>query len=275
MTIKPDYSQVQTEAARRILIEVMNILEEYKEDMRVVGGWVPDLYYPERYHVRSIDVDVLLNHVTLAEKDPGYLTIDRILKKNGFIKDSKSYFKYIKTISIKGMELAVDLDMLAGKYGGKHGTVSQHVSGLKALPATGGNYAFDYPAFETRISGTRPDGASDSAIIQVIDLIPFLVMKTSALGRGKSKDAYDIYFILKNYTGGPSVLAKRVAPIMHSEIIHTMLIKLSAKFESPKHAGPIDVADFLDEKDEEIYAINCQDAFQVVQAFLYPIFSHI
>jgi len=59
MTIKPDYSQIQTEAARRILIEVMNILEEYKEDMRVVGGWVPDLYYPERYHVRSIDVDML------------------------------------------------------------------------------------------------------------------------------------------------------------------------------------------------------------------------
>jgi hypothetical protein len=33
----------------------------------------------------------------------------------------------------------------------------------------------------------------------------------------------------------------------------------------------IDVADFLDEKDDEIYAINCQDAFQVVQAFLQPI----
>lgn len=156
----------------------MNILEEYKQDMRVVGGWVPELFFPERYHVRSIDVDILLNHVTLSKKDPGYLTIDRILQKNGFIKDTRSYFKYVKTISIEGKIITVDLDMLAGKYGGKHGAVSQHVSGIKALPATGGNYAFDYPAFETRISGSRPDGANDSAIIQVIDLIPFLVMKT-------------------------------------------------------------------------------------------------
>ncbi|MBI9095366.1 MAG: hypothetical protein JEY71_10830 [Sphaerochaeta sp.] len=74
MAIKPDYSQIQTEAARRILIEVMNILEEYKEDMRVVGGWVPDLFYPERYHVRSIDVDILLNHPTINPKVELYLS---------------------------------------------------------------------------------------------------------------------------------------------------------------------------------------------------------
>jgi hypothetical protein len=32
-------------------------------------------------------------------------------------------------------------------------------------------------------------------------------MKVAALGRGKAKDAYDIYFIIKHYHGGINKLA--------------------------------------------------------------------
>ena len=39
------------------------------------------------------------------------------------------------------------------------------------------------------------------------DLVPFLIMKATALGRGKPKDAYDIYFCIKHYSGGIKELA--------------------------------------------------------------------
>lgn len=42
-----DYSEGQKEAAHRILVELVNIFGEYEEDIRIVGGWVPDLMFPE------------------------------------------------------------------------------------------------------------------------------------------------------------------------------------------------------------------------------------
>lgn len=41
-----DYSEGQKTAAHRVLVELVNIFSEYEEDIRVVGGWVPDLMFP-------------------------------------------------------------------------------------------------------------------------------------------------------------------------------------------------------------------------------------
>ena len=47
----------------------------------------------------------------------------------------------------------------------------------------------------------------DVAKINVVEVVPYIIMKTAALGRGKAKDAYDIYFIIKHYSGGVKALA--------------------------------------------------------------------
>lgn len=38
----------------------------------------------------------------------------------------------------------------------------------------------------------RPDGATDVANVSVVAVVPYIIMKTAAMGRGKAKDAYDI-----------------------------------------------------------------------------------
>lgn len=50
-------------------------------------------------------------------------------------------------------------------------------------------------------------GSVDVANINVVAVVPYIIMKTTALGRGKAKDAYDIYFIIKHYSGGVKALA--------------------------------------------------------------------
>lgn len=75
-----DYTAAAVEAAKSVLIELMHILGEYRDDMVLVGGWIPDLLIPtslER-HVGSIDVDVALNHRDLTEA--GYRMIGEIQK---------------------------------------------------------------------------------------------------------------------------------------------------------------------------------------------------
>ena len=62
-----DYSEGQKEAAHRVLVELVNLFNEYRDDIRIVGGWVPDLMFPGEGHVGSIDVDVLINHIKLKE----------------------------------------------------------------------------------------------------------------------------------------------------------------------------------------------------------------
>lgn len=261
-----DYSEGQKQAAYSILGEIVNILSPFAEDMRIVGGWVPSLLYQNKDHIGSIDVDVLLNQLSIEKKD-GYATIQELLRSNGYTRHSnpKKYFTYVKPVEVDSIIYPVEIDLLSGMYGGKGGSVSKHIDGIKALPATGGNFAFDFPAEDVTIQYRRPDGAEDMGHVKVVAVIPFLVMKTAAMGRGKPKDAYDIYFCLTNYEGGVRALAEAFEPYRETELVKEMRGKLAEKFASPDHAGPTDIVKFLDIQDGEETARVKQDAFQRVK----------
>ncbi len=211
-----DYSEGQKEAAHRILVELVNIFGEYEEDIRIVGGWVPDLMFPGEGHIGSVDVDIL-----------------------------------------------------AGKYGGtQEKKRSQHIQGMRALKATGGNFAFDYPSQKISLEARRPDGAVDVANVSVIAVVPYLIMKTAAMGRGKAKDAYDIYFLIRHYRGGVKELAKEFQSNAGNKLVQEMEEKLACKFASPDHAGPKDIVDFLGLMDEDEIEMTKRDAYEQMQALV-------
>jgi len=68
MVTKKDYDAIQVEAARSVMLEVVRLLAEYRDDIVVVGGWVPALLIPQdrKRHIGSTDVDLALNHRTLT-----------------------------------------------------------------------------------------------------------------------------------------------------------------------------------------------------------------
>ena len=262
-----DYSEGQKQAAHRVLVELVNLFSEYRDDILVVGGWVPDLMFPGEGHVGSVDVDMLINHLTL--KDAGYQTMAKILLRNGYQEHPEKYFSFVKTIEIEGVGYDVDVDILSGMYGGTQKKKrSQHVQGIKALKATGGNFAFDFEPQKVQVEAPRPDGAIDVASVNVIAVVPYLVMKTAAMGRGKAKDAYDIYFLIKHYHGGIGSLARKFENCADLNIIQEMLEKLSGKFASEQHTGPVDVSDFEEILDEEESEILRRDAYEQIQALI-------
>jgi len=67
---RDEYSERQVTAAKRVLVDLGQVLGSYKDSMVVVGGWVPDLLLPaaEEQHIGSIDVDFLKAHA-LAKRD--------------------------------------------------------------------------------------------------------------------------------------------------------------------------------------------------------------
>ena len=259
-----DYSEGQKTAAYMVLGEIVNLLDEFSDHIRIIGGWVPTLLYPESDHIGSIDVDVLLNQLEI-KKAESYETIHRLLMKNGYVKHPEKYFTFVKTVAVQGVSYDVDVDFLSGKYGGDGGNVSKHIDGIKALPATGGNFAFEFPPTDVKIEYKRPDGALDRGHVNVISIVPYLVMKAMALGRGKPKDAYDIYCTINNYHGGVKALATEFTPYIDKELVQKMKEKLQDKFASVDHAGPTDIASFFGITDEDEIARIKQDAYQKVK----------
>ena len=258
-----DYSEGQKTAAYMVLGEIVNLLNEFADNIRIIGGWVPTLLYPESDHIGSIDVDVLLNQLEI-KKAESYKTIKRLLVQNGYAKHPEKYFTFVKTVVVQGVTYDVDVDFLSGKYGGDGGNVSKHIDGIKALPATGGNFAFEFPPTDVKIEYTRSDGALDSGHVNVISVVPYLVMKTMAMGRGKPKDAYDIYCTIDNYPGGIKALAAEFAPYIDKELVQKMKEKLQEKFASINHAGPADIVSFLGITEEDEIARVKQDVYQKV-----------
>ena len=78
-----DYTDRQVGAARRVLVDVGQVLASFGDAIVVVGGWVPDLLLPAaaQKHIGSIDVDLALDAARLA--DGRYAEILKLLLDTG------------------------------------------------------------------------------------------------------------------------------------------------------------------------------------------------
>jgi hypothetical protein len=264
-----DYSEDQIAAAKSVLLELVRLLAEYRDDIVVVGGWVPELILPAHpsRHVGTIDVDLALNHASLQEA--GYETIRRLLLRRGYEPHEQQPFIFFRTIYITGKPIRVEVDFLAGEYGGtgkSHRT--QKIQDTRARKARGCDLAFEMHS-EVRVEGTLPEGGRDSATVLVASIVPFLVMKGMALHeRLKEKDAWDIYFATTNYPGGIDALVAETRPHLNESLVREGLEKIGEKFASPEHVGPAFVADFDDVHDPDQRARLMRDAYERINYFL-------
>ena len=268
MVAKRDYTADAVEAARSVLLELVRILGEYRNDIVIVGGWVPELLLQEAQapHIGSTDVDIALNHRSLQEA--GYKTIQELLLARGY-REGRQPFIFYRTVTVNNREIIVQVDFLAGEYEGtgkSHRT--QEIQDIRARKARGCDLAFEIST-EVRISGTLPEGGIDSASLRVASIVPFLVMKGMALyDRLKEKDAWDIYFCLYNYPGGLDALVREFQPHINRGLVREGLIKIAEKFASLEHVGPKFVADFEELTDPFEREFLQRDAYERVNYLL-------
>lgn len=84
MVTRKDYTAEAVEAAYSVLIELMHALGAHRENIVLIGGWVPDFLLGGTVepHVGSIDVDLALDHRKMKEE--GYRTIRELLTSMGY-----------------------------------------------------------------------------------------------------------------------------------------------------------------------------------------------
>lgn len=268
MVSRKDYSELPVEAARSVLIELTHLLGAYRDDIVLIGGWVPGLLFSEsaEAHLGSTDIDLALNHLKL--KDEGYKTIQELLLSRGYRQGSQPFI-FHREVNIDGQEISVQVDLLSGEYAGT-GKSHRHqkIQDVLARKTRGCDLAFEAPV-EREVAGTLPGGGKDSVTVRVASIVPFLVMKSIALNeRLKEKDAWDIYYCLKNYPGGIDALAEEFKPHLTHLLIKEGLTHLKKNFASESHVGCKFVADFDETADAERAAFLQRDVYERVNRLL-------
>jgi hypothetical protein len=262
------YSPDEVAAARAVMLELVRLLGEYRDDMVIVGGWVPELLLPptQTKHIGSTDVDLALDHRRITEA--GYQTIREHLLRHGYM-EGKQPFIFFREVPVGGRTITVQVDFLAGEYGGAgRGRRTQHVQDIAARKARGCDLALEMNT-RVKIEGVLPGGGLDSAEVRVAGIVPFIVMKGMALhDRLKTKDSWDLYFCLVNYPGGLEALVREFRSSLQHGLVMEGLRKIHEKFLSPDHVGPKSVADFEEVTDSEARALLERDAFERVSYLL-------
>jgi hypothetical protein len=268
MTTRAEYTQDAVVAARSVLLELVRLLGEYRDDIVVVGGWVPELLLPgaETAHTGSVDIDLALNHKKIQEA--GYRTINRLLLERGYTSGEQPYV-YFRSVELDGRTINVEVDLLAGEYEGTgHGRRTQKVQDVRPRKARGCDLAFDLYT-EVVVEGALPGGGLDKGTIRVASIVPFLVMKGMALAdRLKEKDAYDIYYCVLHFPGGIDALTEAFRLHASHGLVQEGLRKIGEKFASPQHTGPKHVADFLEIENAEERELLQRDAYERIHSVI-------
>lgn len=270
MVTRRDYTAQAVEACKSVLIELIHLMGEFRDQMVVVGGWAPALLLPgaPEPHVGTMDIDLALDFHRIPEAS--YQTILQAFASRGYRQEPAQPFRFFREVPVSGRDpIVVEVDLLSGEYGGTgSGHRTQLVQDARARKARGCDLAFSDPV-EVSIEGELPGGRRDRVTLRVAGIVPFMVMKGMALdGRLKEKDAHDVVYCVRYYPGGREALASAFYPHLRNGLVREGLGKIRKHFLSVDHAGPKWVADFLDITDPEERAIAQRRAYEVVTEWL-------
>lgn len=270
-----DYDDRGVRAAHAVLLELGQVLGAHREAMVVIGGSVPYLLMPnaDPAHVGTLDIDLDLDPEKLA--DHGYADLVEKLDAAGYERNVESLkpFQLRRKVDLRdgGEPIAVIVDLLMPRGARTAKNRPKLVEGLRVQEADGGDVALRHN-LKIRISGTMPDGRSNSVELLVASIPALLVMKGYALvQRDKKKDAYDIYFCIRNCSEGSDALAAECARLLADPVAREAFSNIAGKFDSSDSFGPHTVRVFLEDSAalggmtaEQVQ----EDAFRRVRAFL-------
>jgi hypothetical protein len=178
-----EYTERQVNAARRVLVDVGQVLASFSDCLVVVGGWVPDLLIPaaQEPHVGSIDVDFAL--------DVKKLTGGRYAELLKLLTDTKRYrkgskeFQLVVDVDLKdsGKPVQVEVEFLAPKDVKLTKNRPKLFPGFRVLQAEACGAAFKAPQ-KLFLTGKSVRGADNTVSLRVASVADFLVMKAHAIG---------------------------------------------------------------------------------------------
>ncbi|MDD5309509.1 MAG: nucleotidyl transferase AbiEii/AbiGii toxin family protein [Deltaproteobacteria bacterium] len=264
-----DYGGRETVAARRVLVDLGQVLAAYfRDSIVVVGGWVPELLLHDTVppHSGSIDVDLALDADRL--RDGQYADVVESLLVTGRYHRTDKAFALRARVDLGdgGPKVLVDVEFM--KSPDKRGRGAGRLPGFRPFDADGCDAAFANPKI-TRVEGRMITGVENVVQVLVASVPDFLVMKAYALaGRDKPKDAYDICFCLDHMPGGMETIASDWCGRRGDRLVEEAIGHLRDKFRSVGSFGPQQVIAFHAPSSTDEADMHARRAFELVTRFL-------
>ncbi|QDU29541.1 hypothetical protein ETAA8_46550 [Anatilimnocola aggregata] len=253
-------------ACRSVLIEVLTILGKELDNLVIVGGWVPELVFPNKGHIGSLDVDLALDAAKL--KPLIYESIRQRLIQSGYQQSSEMPNRFFRTLT--GSNTQIKVDLITGEFPETAG-VGSHllIQELSVWKARGVDLAFAFQQ-SVQVEGILPDGGHNEVVAKLPTIAAYLCIKAITLSeRKKEKDAYDICFCIDNYTGGYKALAEEFRGKLDHKLIQEGVAILRSKFARLDSIGPVWAAQVESTADSgAVFEAGQRRAFELVNALL-------
>lgn len=269
-----EYDDRTTQAVKSVLLEIGQILGSFKGKFAVIGGAVPWLLLEndEMRHVGTLDVDLGLDAEALGDGE--YAKLVESLMENGY-KQSEELraFQLVRNVPAKDGGEAIDVvvDFLRPIDAKIVKNRPPLIEKFAVQRADGAELALRFYQY-VAITGDMPGGGTNQVKIAVASIPALLAMKGFAIqNRLKRKDAYDIYYCVRNYGGGIEALAKDCEPVLAVKEGQEGFGYINGKFDQVDGFGPTSVRQFVEETDllgERTPDQWQQDAFGQVDALL-------
>jgi len=269
-----DYDDRTTAAVKTVLIEIGQILGSFKGKFAIVGGAVPWLLLgtEDMPHVGTLDVDLGLDAESLGDGE--YAALIDALRNHGYQqREELRRFQLVRQVPTQdgGAPIDIIVDFLMPRDAEIVKNSPPLISNFAVQRADGADLAMRFYQF-VAIAGPMPGGGTNRVEVAVCSIPALLAMKGHAIeGRFKQKDAYDIYYCIRNYPGGPEVLAAQCRPLLEHPSGAQGYGFIAGKFDTVDGFGPTCVRRFVE--DTNVLGVRSpdqwqQDAFGQVDAWL-------
>jgi hypothetical protein len=231
-------------------------LGDLMDEMVVVGGLVPSLLIdqtqlPEETspHVGTMDLDVGLAFVVVAEHH--YQAIAERLRRAGFQPDVNEQGNLTRQRwRISKPAVTVDFLIEPADADARPGKLFNIEQDFAAVIAPGLHLAFKN-RHKVRLEGLTILGEAATREIWVCGAGAYVVLKALAFGiRGENKDAYDLFYLIRNYGNGVPDVAAELKPLLKDGSAIKAVESLRRDFQSSGSVGPRRVAEFLFDRDD-------------------------
>lgn len=261
-TTAAGYKSEQVELVRATCLYVATELGDIMDELVVVGGLVPSLLIEQHSlpegtvaHIGTMDLDVGL---TLALLDEGrYRTLTERLRRAGFEQDvNEEGNRTRQRWKIEKLEkVTVDFLIQPSRPDDRGGKLRDIEPDFAAVIAPGLHLAFQDRERIT-LSGQTITGEQATREIWASGPGAYVVLKSLAFRlRGENKDAYDLYYLVRNYGTGVDDIASRFRPLLGDPSAKQAIQILNEDFLVHDGVGPRRVAEFiLGTADDEIQA---------------------
>jgi len=259
---------------RATCLYVATKLGDVMDDLVVVGGLVPSLLIDQGklaegadVHVGTMDLDVGL---AVALLDQGrYRTITERLRHAGFSHDvneegnpTRQRWKIVRAEKV-----TVDFLIPPTRSEDTGGKLRDIEADFAAVIAPGLHLAFRDRRRVT-LSGRTIMGEDATRDVWVCGPGAYVVLKALAFGsRGENKDAYDLFYVVRNFGSGVEDVAAHLRPLLADTAASEAIAILRRDFLDHNAVGPRRVAEFLaDGPDDAIQADVVGFTLQLIES---------